>query len=180
MSTLKVNTINESTANSGVAIEGTGSNDAAAAGYVGETLSQSRLLSASTALPTGSSTNVTASPLTLSPGDWLVRAIVGIESKTAGGTLVNAWTVAISSNSSTLPASSTLNVPTSGELRLTTGTVSTTTGYISLDNGEVRSFPIPPYRASFAVTTTLYLVTNANVVSNSLSTFGFIEASRMR
>lgn len=156
-------------------IVGTTTNDNAAAGSVGETITQSRVQSAATALTTATVANVTATALTLTAGDWDISAMVGFLYGT--GTNVTVLRSGISLTSATNPAADTFGVPTSGEVRLshanvTVGTVRTTGGY------DV--FGIPQYRVSISGSTTFYLICLATFTVSTCSAFGSITARRVR
>jgi hypothetical protein len=151
---------------------GTNTNDAAATGYVGELLSQSRLRSAATALTTATAANVTSTALTLTAGDWDISAILGITP--AATTSVTKIEIAISQTSATLPGTDTFAVPSSGgEIRLQ----DITAAFVVNDDWTTS---IPKVRVSLAATTTFYLVAQAAFTLSTLSAYGYIAARRVR
>ncbi len=163
------------TGTGGNPIHGTNTNDAASAGYVGETLSQSRVLSAATGVTTNTTLNVTASQIVLTAGDWLIRAAVGVQFNT--GTTCSAFTIAISATSATLPASDTSDAPnSSGEMRVNQEQQPAS----AAGSGATMALIIPSYRVSVSGSTTLYLVARATFLVSTLTTFGWYQATRIR
>lgn len=153
--------------------QGTTTNDSATAGDVGETKTISRLRSVAPALTTGTALNVTAvQNMTLTPGDWDVRGMVGFQ--TGATTSVTFLEGAVSNTSATLPGSDTFAVPSAtGEIR------AAWTQAASVPNGDL-VMNIAPYRVSVSSNTNLYLVARANFTVSTMATYGFLEARRIR
>ena len=157
----------------GAALRGTITNDAAATGYVGEYLSQSRARNA-LATVTNTPLNVTATALTLTAGDWDLSG--GCNWTTATTTSVTATGCAISVTSATLPASSTITNPNAaGEIWIPRDTAAYVPG-----NSADHTVVIPQYRVSIASTTTFYLVATQTFTVSTLNVGGFIAARRVR
>ena len=155
----------------GTKIRGTTTNDDAAAGFKGEYLIQSRVLSAETAATTLTTLNVTASALSLTAGDWDICGVVVFNP--AGTTSTTALVAAISKTSATLPATDTHGVPTAGEI--TTGI-----GKAADITGGVTTIQIPPTRASISSTTSFYLTAQAIFTASTMAVSGAIWARRVR
>jgi len=83
------------------AVQGRVDGAAASAGYIGESLSQSRAYASQISVSTGVDTNVTATPLTLTPGSWLISGVVHLETSSAQ---VTDFRAGISTTSATLPS----------------------------------------------------------------------------
>lgn len=152
-------------------IKGTGTNDSASSGYVGEYLSQSRLLASATSLSDATTTNVTASPLTLTAGDWDVGGAVGF---TGTGATLSSMLVAISVTSATLPSSSTVAVANSAGEMWTTWSASTAIG------NNTATLVIPTHRVSLSASDDFYLVARSGISAGSVAVFGSIWARRVR
>lgn len=153
-------------------LPGTTTNDAAAAGFVGEMAAQSRARAAASALTTNTPINVTATALTLTPGDWEVLGILGF---TFGATTsVTSLIGAVSATSGTLPANTATATPNaSGELRMEYSTAA------NVVVGDM-TMTVPAHRLSIATTTTLFLVAQATFTVSTASVFGHIRARRAR
>lgn len=143
--------------NGGIDIQGTNTNDDAAAGYIGEYVSSSVASGSAVTLNSGTSANITS--ISLTAGDWDVWAELWV---TTSGTMtsVNGW---ISSTSNT--------EPTRGGL-----------GHsflqgISLGGGSDFSMAISPIRFSLSGTTTVYL--SARTTAGTAG-FGTLAARRVR
>jgi hypothetical protein len=155
----------------GTKIRGTTTNDAAAAGFVGEYLTESRVRSSATSLTTNTSVNVTTANITLTAGDWDVGGVVGFD---AGATTSMTNVIAaISLTSATVPGTDVINVPTSNELRVQysqSAGVTYTVGHVV----------IPPFRISVSSSTTIYLVAQSAFTVSTMSTYGSYWARRAR
>lgn len=150
---------------------GTQTNDNAAAGRPGEVGPQiSRLRSSTQSLTTNVTANVTASSITLGPGDWDLRALVGFN--TAGTTSVTAYQAGISKTTATMPAAATLCVPTAGEVSVLVAPPASV--------GSEFYIALPPVRVSIAVATTFFLVAQMTFTVSTASTYGSLEARRVR
>jgi hypothetical protein len=154
-----------------VVLRGTATNDAAAAGFVGETVTLSLLRASANALATGTAENLNGS-FALTAGDWDLNACVAYLPNAA--TSVTRYDFAISTTTGTLPASSTLLVPNStGEARFQFNQVA------QIPVGEFMAC-MSPYRISISGSQTYYLVVLADFSVNSLSAYGYLQARRVR
>ena len=142
------------------------------AGYIGETLTQSRLRGALTSLTTGVPLNVLATPLTLTPGVWSLTGTVAY--KTATSTSVTAIFAAINTTSATIPATTSYAVPSStGQIAVSRETSATVYG--SGDNNLI----LPPQTIVVSTSTIYYLVAQGNFTVSTLDAYGFISAVRI-
>lgn len=152
-------------------IVGTTTNDNAAAGKVGEVISASVVRSSAITVTSGSTLNIVS--ISLTAGDWDVRATITIEP--AGTTAVTNFTPAISTTSVTLPGADTIGVPDStGQIRMD---VNYPTGYVPT---SVISQGIPSTRVSISTTTTYYLVLRSNFSVSTETTYGSLVGRRVR
>lgn len=159
---------------SGCAVKGTTTNDDAAAGFNGEFFTQTKLRSAATGMATNTQTNVLATPITLTAGDWEISAMLGFTTSTTTATLFEGGiSSSAGSGSATLPGADTLAVPTSGEVRLNAAVSLTGTS-----NDDSISFP--PYRVSISASTTFYLVARAQFSLGTVAPYGSLKARRIR
>jgi hypothetical protein len=149
---------------------GTNTNDSAATGYVGEYLSTTLTYASRNGLVTNTTENVTGSAITLTAGDWDVQGVVAFEA--AAATITN-LSVGVSLTSATLPSSTTLAVPTSGEIYLAQAMATSVSGV-----GGVMT--IPTYRVSVSASTPLYLVARAIFSAGTVECYGHVSARRVR
>lgn len=153
---------------------GTNTNDSAAAGFVGEYLSQSRLFSAPLAIGDATTANVTATALTLTAGDWDISGSIFIE--LGGGVTASAADWGICKTSATLPNSDNFGVPggaTSGEWR--------GASTAALAAAQTETYLVPTYRVSISSSTAFYLVFRINYsAAGSANVAGSIWARRAR
>lgn len=157
-------------ASSGAAQKGTTTNDSAAAGFVGQILSSSKLRSVASALTTATPVNVVS--LSLTAGDWDVVAMVGFTPDTT--TSVTSLSASISVTTGALSAADTLAVSnSSGEVR------SNWVSAANVLNGDMTLATLKS-RVSLAATTTYYLVTQAGFSVSTLAAYGSIVARRVR
>lgn len=157
----------------GVAIHGSNTNDSAAAGYIGEIASQTRIESNRTTIASATPTNVTNSALSLTAGDWDIDGTVVFYSNT---NTVTDFTAAISKTSATLPAADTSGVPTSGEVKLINDTAANALGAAGR-----YALRLPTTRASISATTSFYLVAQSTyTLGTSMELYGSIIARRVR
>lgn len=150
-------------------IIGTGTDDNAASGIIGEVLSQSVATGSPTALTSGVAANMTASPLTLTPGDWDVE--ISANFQTGTNTAVTIMLASISEVSATLDASAgRLQVISSGSVGVTQV------------NGIDLGVQVIPHRVTVAVSTTktIYCVVRGNFTVSTLAAWGTIRATRRR
>ena len=140
---------------------GTITNDNAPAGAVGEYITATLASGSAVALTTAVTANVTS--ISLTPGDWDVAGIVDY---TPGATTsISSWAQGSSTTTAVLgPQDSFSKTALAAE-------VPTAVSY-----GEV----IPTVRYSLAVTTTIFLVTQAAFTLSTLSAYGTIRARRVR
>lgn len=163
--------------------KGTATNDSAPTGYIGEQFGPiSRALASAVALTTATACNVGAATcpstggtqsFTLTAGDWEVRGAVGFV--IANTTTITRLTAAISATSATLPATSTTALPTAGEVRYEWSQASAAPG-----SSVPITIQIPPFRVTVATTKTLYLVAQATFATSTATTFGYMDARRIR
>lgn len=158
----------------GTKIKGTTTNDAAAEGFVGEYLIQSRVRSANTGLTTATTANVTATALTLTAGEWDIGGSVTIVPSNSS-TSITGFAVAISLTSATLPSADTTSVPTGGESRSRLNFAVVVPG----TSGDITQ-NLPTTRVQISASTTFYLVVNATFTVSTLAGYGSIWARRVR
>ncbi len=141
---------------------GTTTNDAAAAGNVGEYISAEVTAGAPVALTTLTQTNITSMPLTA--GDYDVWA--NIFFVCAATTVIGGGIGSISATSATLD---------------TTGGHS---GFVPLPNagntGGNYSISVGPVQYKLPSTTTIYMVAFANFTTSTCSAYGYLAARRRR
>jgi hypothetical protein len=148
----------------GIEIKGTGTNDNATSGYVGQYIESVVLSGSAVSLTSGATANVTS--ISLPAGDWNVTGIVSYT--TASTTSVTGRTSSISNTSATNDLS-----PGRFVREFHAGTVPTAiTGAMS--------GPIPVARISLAATTTIYLVATASFTVSTLTAYGILQARRVR
>lgn len=139
--------------------KGTGTNDSATAGQIGEYVESVIPSASAVSLTTVTGANVTT--LSLTAGDWEVWGNLGF---TGTATAVTYGGGAMNTTSATLPAA---------EYRM---------NWL----GRGAAMPVDPVmviprrRLSIASTTTVYLVAQASFSGGTCSSFGFIAARRMR
>lgn len=132
---------------------------------------QSRLQSVGTSLTTATNVNVTANPLVLPFGDYLISGSVGVT--IAGGTTLTQIVAATSLVSATLPAADTICVPTAGECQSIFDMASST-----LSGQRTNMVYIPSFRLSVpAAGVTLYLVAQASFGVSTAVVFGSFQAT---
>ncbi len=142
--------------------------DTAAAGSVGELIQQS-LLHAS-ALSLTNNTPVDVASITLTPGDWDIRAILQF---TSGAATTVFYLGAISLTSATIPAISCIGVPSAGGEVTIESRVDTAAG------GPTFGIIVPPIPVQVSTNTSFHLVASATF-SGSLLANGWISARRVR
>lgn len=152
--------------------QGTTTNDAATAGDVGETLSISRLFGSALAVTTNVTANVgSTTSFTLTPGDWDLRGTVVFSP--AATTNVTALRAATSLTTATLPATSTIGVPSGAEFRIQESRAASVPA-------DLISLTIQPFRVSVSANTPVFLVAQATFTVSTMSVSGFLEARRIR
>ncbi len=178
--TALINTLTQSLAGtvaSAGQLLGTNTNDNASAGNVGEVMSINRLRSNAVSLTTNTPANIaTTTSITLTPGDWDIRATVGfIPAATTSITVLSAAVKATSG--AAFPGSDTLAVPGSnGEFTLQLAEAANVPGANPI------TLTFPSYRVSVATATTLalFLVAQAIFTVSTMTCCGYLEARRVR
>jgi hypothetical protein len=149
----------------GIRVEGTNTNDNAAAGYIGEVISSQIQQASEVTLTTGNVSNITN--ITVTAGDHDVNGEVWFD--IAGTTTVTSIIGAINSTSATLPTDATI-----GQARTRIDMGSFTPGAVFL------SVPVGPTRVSVASNTTYYLMARSAFGTSTCKAFGWIVARRRR
>jgi hypothetical protein len=146
----------------GVAVQGTNTNDSAAAGYVGEYVSSSVAAGSAVSLTSATAKNITS--ISLTAGDWDVtaQAYLNLAATTS-------WTNFQYSISGT---SATMDVTPGRWINFQGG--SSTPGATNLTFGAMT------YRLSLAATTTIYLPAQASFATSTAGAWGYIAARRVR
>lgn len=146
----------------GVPVQGSNTNDAAAAGQVGELIAASRVQGSALALTTAVAANITT--MSLTSGDWDVRGSVY-------GQL----------------SASTSITDLIGSISLTSATLDLTAGRFFRHQGApftpvagAIGYAIPTSRISLSTTTTIYLVVRGLFSAGTLGGWGEIAARRVR
>lgn len=143
-------------------LKGTNTNDAAAAGYVGEVITSTIAVGSAVSLTTGVQANVTS--ISLTAGDWDVSGVVLMDS----GATTNITRVTAGTSS------------TSATADVTKGYYSHIhSGYVP-GGGQFRAMPLNTSRFSLSGTTTIYLVALANFTVSTCTAYGTISARRVR
>ena len=140
-------------------LKGTGTNDAAVAGYIGEFVSSTVLVGSAVSLTTATNADVTS--ISLTAGDWDVWGQVGFSpAATTTQTIIIAWVNDTSVTLPTAPGYTFLGLP------FTTGV------------GSI--IPVPKRRFSLASTTTIYLGARSSFAVDTNAAYGSIFARRVR
>lgn len=153
--------------NTTASLLGTGTNDNAAAGYLGEFVhSDVPLGSAVTLTTTATAYNVTS--IALTAGDWDIEGNVAF---TAAGTSATVWQAGINLTSATLPA-------ISSGISAGSGPVVELTASAGLVGGQAVS--TGKGRLSVSGSATVYLIAYMQFTGTSPAAYGFIAARRAR
>jgi hypothetical protein len=150
---------------------GTGTNDDAPAGYIGEYVKSSVASGSAVALTSNSVASITS--ISLSAGDWDVRGVVGFQG--SGSPSVTRLTASVMKTD--IASVSEYDDDTQSRAQY---------GYpgaaITLGSGNAGvGLPLVPGRISLATTTTIYLKALPNFTGGtSVSAYGFIAARRVR
>jgi hypothetical protein len=147
------------TATGKVVLRGTGTNDNAASGFVGEEIESLIAIGSEVNLTSPTPSNVTS--ISLTKGDWDVQGNVNYDAAGATDTLMSAG---ISTTSAT--------VPTDGS--------ECYSGFQFVTTTFKDSITLPRKRISIASTTTVYLVGQATFSAGTMKVFGGITARRVR
>jgi hypothetical protein len=146
----------------GIIIQGTNTNDSAAAGDVGEFVSSTVTIGSEIALTTVTAADITS--ISLTAGDWDVSISCSFDP--GASTNVTVLQTSVSTTSATLDA-------TPGRLGALIYPSSVLGTNISVVN-------VPAARLSLNATTTVYLVARAAFTVSTLAAFGIISARRVR
>jgi hypothetical protein len=148
--------------NGGIPLQGTNTNDSAAAGFVGEYTSATAALD-SVSLTTATPVNITS--LSLAAGDWDVSGIVYFLA--TGTTTVSAIQCGLGTTTGAINASPGFRAGHSFDAETLGATTYT-------------SCAIPAVRFLLAATTTVFLVARGDFATSTLSAGGFMQARRVR
>ena len=141
---------------------GSGTNDNANAGNVGEFVSSTVLVGSAVALTTGVTANITS--ISLTAGDWDVWG--NVLTNPAATTTTSNIVGSISTTSATLPTA-----PNGGAYaQLNT----------SIAANLPQALPTGTTRLSLSATTTVFLVTQVAFATSTMGAYGFIGARRRR
>lgn len=146
----------------GIPIQGTNTNDSAAAGYVGETIESEILQGSATALTSGTPKSVTS--INLTAGHWLVWGNVQFAPNAA--TTVAGIGAGISTTADTLPTP-----PGKGAYSIHQGTMVT---------GASEGLFAGQLSVKISSTTAFHLVAFASFGVNAMAAFGYLGAVRIR
>lgn len=146
--------------NGGISVQGTNTNDSAAAGNVGEYIESVVAQGSAVALTTNTGANITS--ISLTAGDWNVFGDIGFSP--AGGATLTRMLGGVNSVSATTPTR-----PAGGVFDFLG--ISTTSGWCS---------PVGVSRVSISATTTYYLTALAVFGSGTCGAYGIIAARRAR
>ncbi len=151
--------------------KGTATNDSPSAGYIGEVLTASKARSSAVTLSNGTTSDILASPLSLTAGDWLVTFAVGFDTGTsASATDINAG---LSTTSATLPGASTYGIQDSnGQYQTVVPSAVLTSGDLVLSSQQIY--------IRLSASTNYYLVAKATFGLGAASAYGSIVARRIR
>jgi hypothetical protein len=149
--------------NGGIPVQGTNTNDSAAAGYVGELIESEILVGSAVALTTATAKTVTS--ISLTAGEWHVWGNVAI---TPSGTALTVLAAGINTVDNTLPTA-----PGKGgyaQLAVATGTLAASAQIQAISGTNLK----------LNATTTVYLVALGTFASGTASAWGYIGARRVR
>lgn len=147
----------------GVVINGTGTNDNAPTGYVGEFISQEVLVASAVSVLTATGTDITS--ISLTAGDWDLEGNACCNP--ASGTTMTSFGAYISTVSSTAPTA-----PNKGAYNSVNGISAVGSSNFCLVTGRIR--------ISIAATTTVYLGTFTDFSGSTMKAYGYISARRVR
>ena len=163
----KFDSVQEYTATKGVAVQGRTDGIGARAGCIGEVISQVRPFTATIGLTSAVGANVTASPIVIPVGVWLVSGNVFVNVSTT----MTIITAGLSLTSATLPPTAAFSTPdASGQIL-----VYQLPGSAS---GQAQSAVLPTFTLTLASPVTLYLVTQSTFAGSG-SASGFVQAVRI-
>jgi hypothetical protein len=147
----------------GTALTGTNTNDAAAAGRVGEYISSTVASASAVSLTTATTSNITS--ISLTAGDWDVSGEVGF---TGNGATLQTYQLGSITQTS-------LSIDQTGGMCAGVSPRADTTGQTSINRIAVIGG-----RISLSATTTVYLTAQVGFSVSTLSAYGFIRARRVR
>lgn len=148
----------------GVTIKGTGTNDVANPGYVGEYISS--VIGSGSAVSLSSGVSKTITSISLTAGDWIVYGVVA--SNPAASTTTSAIVSSVSLTNNTLPTAGSESEPLQFMAGLSAGAA------VGLDLATGNG------RMLLTATTTVYLVARVTFAVSTMTAFGFIAARRLR
>jgi hypothetical protein len=154
--------------NGGVPVQGTNTNDDAAAGTVGEVAGVNVLSGSAVALVTATAKDVNTGGLSLTAGDWDVSGQICFDVTTTTN-----WTVlggGINTSSNTLPTPGGANRFSRFQDTKAAGTIS----------AVARCYTLSASRMSFASTSSVFLVATATFSASTVNAYGYLYARRMR
>ncbi len=153
--------------------KGTTTNDTPTAGHIGEVLTVSTGRNSGITLANGTTNNICASAVVLTPGDWDVSAFYGINFPPT--TSYTSVIYGLNSTTATLPAASTIGNPSAGLVR--------SQWYISATvPGDDVTWHMPTYQVTVAsgASLSLFRVLKAAFTISSAFAYGYIQARRSR
>lgn len=145
-------------------LPGTGTNDAASAGNVGQILTASLAIGSSVSLTSGVTANIAT--ITLTPGDWDVWGVVDFN---GAATTTATFCIAGISQSST-------GLPSAGDLDRTQQVFNS----FAVFNIATVIVPAGPIRLTVASNTQIWLTGTAAFAVSTATAFGTIRARRVR
>lgn len=149
-------------------VTGTATNDNAAAGFIGEYVSSTTVVSKEISLTNNTGANVNS--ISLTAGDWDVDGVVYFDC--GGSTVVSIMLGASSTSSGNYdPSGGSTNGAWNSIVPSGAGTV--------LGANQV-GLVVPTYRYSLSSTTTVYLVAQSGFTTSTMKAFGSIRARRVR
>lgn len=139
--------------------------------YVGELITSTRVRSAALGITTATATNVTASALPITAGEWELYGFVAFE--TSGGVTTTSGVASLSATSATHPGLDTIAVAdSSGQIR------NQFDG--NLGASAIRVIDLGPTRVTLlAASTNYFLVATLNFSGGTATVFGSIRARRI-
>lgn len=148
--------------------KGTGTNDSAATGYIGQYVSTQTLRSQAKALVTNVSTTICS--VVISSGDWDVSFALGY----TGASTTTYLDAALSTTLNTLPSASTIAVPDStGQFWIEVPFNASAQSDLVLTSPQIRI-------SQSSQNTTYYLIARAVIGVGTVNAFGHISARRVR
>jgi hypothetical protein len=147
---------------------GTNTNDLASAGNIGQVITQTRLVASALSITSNTATNVTATKLTLTAGDWEIWGVIGLTGTATAGDIISAG-ISPANSSATLPGSDSNSLTQMAFL----------TGNMDLNILDM-IVPTPRLIVNLTGNTDYYLVVRFRFATGTASTFGQIQGRRMR